>query len=312
MYVPVAKEWHIDVDKYINPHTPRNPIRLLPRPLAHFLGHRDRPRREVGNIIVAAWALLGAFAGIAIVAASFMIPEIKSHAPPVVIASFVRLTSRYVEVCTNNAQGAAAILEYNTIESPLAQPRNSILGHFLSTTIGVAITKLFKLSSSFENLRWLAGGLSCGSASALMTLTQTIYPPAGATALLASVDPQVEALGWYLIPLVLLSSALTLLMSLLLNNIQRCYPTYWWTPVDLQKKSEGEDIEKLPSKATKQPSSDTSSQTFADHPEEPNELIIKINSEKVVVPEGFYLAAEEERMLEVLRDRLREGLPRPH
>ena len=92
MCVPAAKEWHIDIDKYTNPWTSRNRISLLPTLLAHFLGHRDRPRKEVGNIIVAAWALLGAFAGIAVVAASFMIPTVKSHAPPVVIASFVRLT----------------------------------------------------------------------------------------------------------------------------------------------------------------------------------------------------------------------------
>ena len=60
-----------------------------------------------------------------------------------------------------------------------------------------------------------------------MTVTKTVYPPAGATALLAAVDPQVERLGWYLVPLVLLSAAITLLVSLLINNIQRRYPTYW-------------------------------------------------------------------------------------
>ena len=311
MGLPAAKEWHIDIDKYTNPRTPRNPIHRLPRHLAQFLGYRDHPRKEVGNIIVAAWALVGAFAGIAVVAASFMIPEVKKHGPPVVIASFVRLIFCHSRIRANATQGAAAILEYNTIESPLAQPRNSILGHALSAIIGVAITKLFKFNSNFENLRWLAGGLSCGSASAFMTLTQTIYPPAGATALLASVDPQVEALGWYLIPLVLLSSVLTLVTSLLLNNVQRRYPTYWWTPADLQKNEEWKDIEKLQPKTTKGPPSDASSQAYGDLVEDSKILTIIISREKVVMPDGFYLAAEEEKILEILRDRLREGVPQP-
>ena len=68
-----------------------------------------------------------------------------------------------------------------------------------------------------------------------MTLTKTVYPPAGATALLVAVDPNVEKLGWYLIPLVLLSSAVTLVISLLLNNVQRRFPVYWWTAADLSK-----------------------------------------------------------------------------
>lgn len=54
-------------------------------------------------------------------------------------------------------QGAAAILEYNTIESPLAQPRNLVLDHFLSALIGVCITKLFALlpHARFDTLRCL-------------------------------------------------------------------------------------------------------------------------------------------------------------
>lgn len=163
------------------------------------------------------------------------------------------------------------------------------------------------MTSNFEQLRWVAGGLGCGISSALMTLTGTIYPPAGATALLASVDPQVEALGWYLPPLVLLSSVLTLIASLLLNNIQRRYPTYWWTSASLEK-DKGSDIEKVPSPVTQARPSVTSSQTDNDNAQEPAVLAIQITADKVVVPNEFYLAAEEENILEILRDRLRQGL----
>ncbi len=141
-----------------------------------------------------------------------------------------------------------------------------------------------------------------------MTLTKTIYPPAGATALLASVDPQVEALGWYLIPLVLLSTALMLVTSLFLNNIQRCYPMYWWTAEDLRKPKVEKDVEKLQSKGPRPPSSFASSRTFADQFDEVRSQTILINLDKIEIPDGFLLTDEEEATLEILRHRLREGI----
>ena len=209
-------------------------------------------------------------------------------------------------------QGAAAILEFNTIESPLAQPRNAIIGHIISAAVGVGITKLFRLNADFEDLRWLAGALACGLASAAMTVTNTVYPPSGATALLAAVDPQVERLGWYLLPLVLLSGTLTLITSLIINNIQRRYPTFWWTPANVGRASETNDIEKAPTKTTM--NSDCSSSLAGPVMRlgsANGESIIRIAADSIVVPDGFYLAEEEKSVLEILQDRFRHGLMRP-
>ena len=52
----------------------------------------------------------------------------------------------------------------------------------------------------------------------------------GATALLAAVNPAVRDLGWYFLPVVLLSASLSLTVALIINNIRRCYPTFWFTP----------------------------------------------------------------------------------
>ena len=52
----------------------------------------------------------------------------------------------------------------------------------------------------------------------------------GATALLAAVNLQVRLLGWYYLPVVLLSSTLILVVALILNNIQRRYPVFWFSP----------------------------------------------------------------------------------
>lgn len=136
-----------------------------------------------------------------------------------------------------------------------------------------------------------------------MTVSKTVYPPAGATALLAAVDPQVEKLGWFLLPLVLLSAALTLVVSLLINNIQRQYPMYWWTPVDLGRNKHS-DIEKSRS------SSKSLLGVRPRHVEDREEPTIRITPERIIVPEDCYLAGEERGILEILRDRLREGQPR--
>lgn len=291
MHVPEAKDWHFDVDSYLKPYILQNPVYRLPKPLSHFLGHRVGPRTQIGNILVAGWALLGAFVGVVVIEAVFMAPIIQHHGVPLLIASF----------------GAAAILEFNTIESPLAQPRNAIIGHIISAVVGVGITKLFRLNADFEDLRWLAGALACGLASAAMTVTNTVYPPAGATALLAAVDPQVERLGWYLLPLVLLSATLTLITSLMINNIQRRYPTFWWTPADVGKLSEERDIEKAPTMGAGISGSSTSFAGAVTHIESTGGSSIRITADDIVIPDGFYLAGEERSIVEILQDRLRDG-----
>jgi hypothetical protein len=95
-----------------------------------------------------------------------------------------------------------------------------------SAIIGVGITKLFHLNPDFENLRWVAGALSVGLASAFMGLTNTIHPPAGATALLAATTPEITELGWYLVPLIMLGSVLLVAVGCITNNIQRQFPMY--------------------------------------------------------------------------------------
>ena len=73
-----------------------------------------------------------------------------------------------------------------------------------------------------------------------MQVTGTTHPPAGATALLAAVEPEVYGLGWYFLPVVLLSSAMVLVAALLANNVQRRYPVYWIRPA-VPKSLVGED-----------------------------------------------------------------------
>jgi hypothetical protein len=100
----------------------------------------------------------------------------------------------------------------------------------VSALVGIVVCKLFALSPHFESVRWLGASLACALATAAMALTGTVHPPAGATALMAVLDRDVSALGWFLFLPLLLGCALMLGVALLVNNVQRRFPYYWWSP----------------------------------------------------------------------------------
>lgn len=209
--------WHLDIDRHLNPVLPPSVLPRLPRPVAHFLGYRSHPSSQgaLGNVAVVLWASIGIFSSLAIIGAvTNQIPAFQSRAVPTIVGSF----------------GAAAVLDFYAIESPLAQPRNAILGQLISTLVGVATCKLFMLSPHFEAVRWLGASFACAMATVAMGFTGTVHPPAGATALMAVLDDEISDLGWFLVAPIMLGCMLMLTVALLINNIQRRFPYYWWSP----------------------------------------------------------------------------------
>ncbi|KAF2273769.1 uncharacterized protein EI97DRAFT_143270 [Westerdykella ornata] len=291
-----ARTWHLDIDYYLNRFIPPSPLYRFHPLVSRFLGYRREQSDDLGNVLCAFWSALGAFCGLAVIVAVFKHSELiqKTH-PPVIIASF----------------GASAILEYNAIRSPLGQPRNAALGHCLSAIVGVGITKLFLLHSDFEKIRWIAGAVSCGAASAVMLLTGTVHPPGGASAVLAATDPVIIAMGWAFVGLVTLGTVLMLLVSLVINNIQRQFPVYWWTPEDLRLLRE---IRKRKGDAAAHESQRGVENWVMQGGEDVPPCIeesmygreIKVTAFSVHLPEDFALKEDEVRVLEHLRDRLRE------
>ncbi|RJE19321.1 HPP family [Aspergillus sclerotialis] len=272
--------WHFDIDRYINPFIPAPPWRWLPRPISHFLGYRPQPPPPMGNVLIALWSLVSIFCGLSIITSVTMnVPAFQHHNSPSVIASF----------------GAAAVLEYCAIESPFSQPRNAIIGQTLASVIGVCIAKLFALNPHAKHLPELGGPLSVAIVTALMALTNTIHPPAGATALLAVT--QVPDMGWWLIPVVLLGVALMQVSALLFNNIQRRFPIYWWTAHDLSKRPE-EDEESARDKERRPPS--TTEESFSDQPEQ-----VIVRKGEVFVPDSLWVSAEEREALERISERIK-------
>lgn len=208
-----------NVDTLFNPYIPHNQVRHLPGPISHFLGYRTKPAREPPIILQWLLTLLATVAGICVVAAVYnYAPGITHLNPPVMVASL----------------GASAVLDYNTIRSPLAQPRNSILGHAIAAIVGVGISKAFQLVPNFfANYAWLAAAVACALSSVAMSMTNTVHPPGGATAIIACTEGSVIAMGWKFPIIILLASVLMVAVACLFNNLLRQYPVFWWTPDDV-------------------------------------------------------------------------------
>jgi hypothetical protein len=68
-----------------------------------------------------------------------------------------------------------------------------------------------------------------------MVMTDTVHPPGGATALVAATIPEIRNLGWWLLPIVLLSVVLVTAVGCIFGNFpldmewsDRRWPLYWW------------------------------------------------------------------------------------
>lgn len=192
-------------------------------------------------------------------------------------------------------------MDYNSIRTPLAQPRNAILGQTFSALTGVIIHQLFHLNSNWEDLQWVAGAVACAVSSAIMATTNTVHPPGGATAVLATTNAEIIAMGWIYVPFVIMSSVIMLTLACIINNIQRAYPVYWWTPANLRKEQDVQDLEKV--------STNNSEKVLSGQPMgrasdvSPDSVVI--SPHHLYIPDSFDLDGDELAVLSRLQARLR-------
>jgi CBS-domain-containing membrane protein len=130
------------------------------------------------------------------------------------------LTKFYDNLLVMGSFGASCVLLFGFPKSPFSQPRNVILGHFLSTFIGLAFLHI--LGNEYWSM-----ALSLATAIAVMIATRTVHPPAGSNPLI------VFLLGanWdYLIFPSLMGSIILVLVAIFYNNLHknRVYPQYWF------------------------------------------------------------------------------------
>lgn len=220
-----------DIDNYLNPFIPAPRLDKLPYWISRFLGYRPLDFKPYKNQwLNLASVFLSTFTGLLIVLITFNFSKFFiAKGAPVIIPSL----------------GASSILIYNAVGAPLAQPRNLLVGTFVSSFIGIVIMKLFMTHPSKEEFLWLGAALSTAASSVVMSLLDCVHPPAGAAALLPLVDDQIRLLGWYYLPVQLISMGEMLFIALLFNNVVLRYPVYWWTGKSLEKIHRRPTIERI-------------------------------------------------------------------
>lgn len=149
-------------------------------------------------LVQVAFIWLGAFLAAAIV--GFLAYYTKQ---PLVLGSF----------------GASIFVLFILPETPFAQPRNVIGGHFISTLVGLVFFQLI-------SVEWWSMALSLATALSLMQLLKVPHPPAGSNPFIVFL---VGASWDFLVTPTLVGSAMLVLVALFYNNLSkdRSYPKYW-------------------------------------------------------------------------------------
>ncbi len=115
--------------------------------------------------------------------------------------------------------GASIFVLFILPDTPFAQPRNVIGGHFISTLVGLLFLHLISPD-------WWSMALSLATALSLMQLLKVPHPPAGSNPFIVFL---VGANWEFLFIPTLIGAILLVLVALFYNNLSkdRAYPKYW-------------------------------------------------------------------------------------
>jgi hypothetical protein len=134
-----------------------------------------------------------------------------------------------------------------------------------------------------------------------MAITKTIHPPSGGTALIAATQADIRVLGWYYVPVVMLSSVLMIAVGLITNNVQRQYPMYWWTSVPL--KASKEEVLGRDGRTSLQLTESVATRVGD---AEKGGLAVIVSSQGLVLPEFLRLSYDQRAVLDELQIKIKE------
>lgn len=115
--------------------------------------------------------------------------------------------------------GASCVLVFGYPDVPFSQPRHVIVGHFLSSLIGLLFLTVL-------GPHWWSVALAVGTAIAVMMWTGTVHPPAGSNPVIIYLAHP----SWsFLITPTLAGAVILVLVATFYNNMTRParYPKYW-------------------------------------------------------------------------------------
>ncbi len=141
----------------------------------------------------------------------FILPIVAGIGASLAIGLLSMLETSFTNISLLMAPfGATAVLVFGLPDSPLAQPKNVILGHLITALIGVLFVQLIGVSP-------LTLAVATGIAVSTMLLTKTTHPPAGANAILIMLSGQ----GWlFLITPVLIGAVVMVLIGKIMQKVR--------------------------------------------------------------------------------------------
>ncbi|SJX64165.1 uncharacterized protein SRS1_14819 [Sporisorium reilianum f. sp. reilianum] len=173
---------------------------------------------QVGaKIINSIHSVLAAWVVIALLALVSRSPFHREHNAPLIIGAFA----------------TEAVVTFFGYRTPLAQPKNILIGNTISAVIGVAMEKAFADTEysveAIFGIDWVVAATSVAAAVFAMQIFGFTHSPGAAIALLAIADPKTHELYWWLIPIVVINSLIVIGWALFINNVGgRRYPENWF------------------------------------------------------------------------------------
>ena len=134
--------------------------------------------------------------------------------------SVIALAADYTQaILILGSFGASCVIVFALPDTPLAQPRNVIAGHFLSSLSGLFYLNVF-------GQHWWALALAVATAIIVMMAFRVVHPPAGSNPVIVFLGMP----GWnFLIFPTLIGACILVLVAMFYNNVVRKnkYPKYW-------------------------------------------------------------------------------------
>ncbi len=124
--------------------------------------------------------------------------------------------------------GPSAFLCFYSPSSPMAAPRNMVLGHGIGAAIGFGVYQLSRtlVPPSMSGPMWIfiAPAISLGVVGMVMVATDILHPPAGSTTMIAAMGLMPH---WYSIPVLMGAVAMISLQAYLMHMLAGIQYPLW-------------------------------------------------------------------------------------
>lgn len=175
--------------------------------------YRDQ---STSHILDTIHTVIAAFGIIVLLSLLSRSPFHRAHRSPLIIGAFA----------------TEAVVSFYSFRTPLAQPKNIMIGNTISAVIGVAIQLAFSSTdysvSGVYGKDWAAAATSVAAAVLAMELLGVVHPPGAAFALLSVTSEPTERLGWWLVPITVIGSCVVVGWAMVVNNLGgRRWPENW-------------------------------------------------------------------------------------